>query len=181
MIFKIKLMFYYLFFAKLFNSRFFKYSNNLRLWYLESVLKIKQKAKTPEQKKLDKFQNNVYISNGKNVSIGYCCQINENVFLQGAKIGNFVMIAADVAILSSDHNYFSIEQPMILQGKGIEKYVTIEDDVWIGRSVIVLPGLTVGKGSIIGAGAVVTKNVEPYSIVGGIPAKLIRKRMHYEN
>lgn len=176
MLFKIKLIFYYLFVANLFNSRFFKYSNNFRLWYLESVLKIKKEAKTPELKKLDKFQNNVYISNGKNVSIGYCCQINENVFIQGAKIGNFVMIAADAAILSSDHNYFDINQPMIMQGKGVEKYVIIEDDVWIGRSTIVLPGVTIGKGSIVGAGAVVTKDVEPYSIVGGIPAKLIRKR-----
>ncbi len=65
---------------------------------------------------------------------------------------------------------------MILQGekKGINPI--IEDDVWIGRNAIIMPGVRIGKGSIVGAGAVVTKNVEPYSIVGGVPAKLIRKR-----
>ena len=54
--------------------------------------------------------------------------------------------------------------------------IVIEDDVWIGARVIILKGVTIGKGSIIGAGSVVTKDVEPYSIVGGNPAKLIRKR-----
>jgi maltose O-acetyltransferase len=48
--------------------------------------------------------------------------------------------------------------------------------VWIGRNAIIMPGVRIGKGSIVGAGAVVTRDVEPYSIVGGVPAKLIRKR-----
>ncbi len=52
-----------------------------------------------------------------------------------------------------------------------------EDNVWIGANAVVVPGVRIGTGSIIGAGAVVTKDVEPYSIMGGVPAKLIRKRI----
>jgi maltose O-acetyltransferase len=65
---------------------------------------------------------------------------------------------------------------MIDQGFKDKEPVIIEDDVWIGARVIILPGVKIGKGSIVGAGAVVTKDVEPYSIVAGVPAKLIRKR-----
>ena len=54
--------------------------------------------------------------------------------------------------------------------------IIIEDDVWIGRNAIVMPGIKIGKGSIIGAGSVVTRNVESFSVVGGVPAKLIKKR-----
>ncbi|WP_394358772.1 DapH/DapD/GlmU-related protein [Hydrogenimonas thermophila] len=58
----------------------------------------------------------------------------------------------------------------------IRKKVTIEPYCWIGRNVTIVPGVTIGKASVIGAGSVVTKNIEPYSIVGGNPAKLIKKR-----
>nr|WP_143033346.1 DapH/DapD/GlmU-related protein [Prevotellamassilia timonensis] len=55
--------------------------------------------------------------------------------------------------------------------------VIIEDDCWIGFNVIILPGVTIGKGSIIGAGAVVTKSIPPYSVAGGVPAKVIKSRL----
>jgi maltose O-acetyltransferase len=55
-----------------------------------------------------------------------------------------------------------------------DEKVIVEDDVWIGASVTILPGVKIGQGAIIGAGAVVTKNVEPYTVVAGIPAKVIR-------
>ena len=58
-----------------------------------------------------------------------------------------------------------------------KKKVTISDDVWIGANAIILPGVTIGKGSVIAGGAVVTKDVEPYMIVGGNPAKVIRSRL----
>jgi acetyltransferase-like isoleucine patch superfamily enzyme len=65
---------------------------------------------------------------------------------------------------------------MIFQG--IRKYdqTIVESDVWIGAGVILLPGITIGTGSIVAAGAVVTKSCEPYSVIGGNPAKLIKKR-----
>lgn len=126
--------------------------------------------------KKSRFQENIYIGNGKSLSIGKHCQINENVFIQGASIGNYVMIAADVKIINLKHRFSSKDIPMIKQGR--EKYVNpvIEDDVWIGRGAIILPGVKISKGSIIGAGAVITKDTEEYSIYGGVPARLIRKR-----
>ena len=66
--------------------------------------------------------------------------------------------------------------PMMQQGFDTERPVTIDDDVWIGDRVLILAGVHVGKGAIIGAGAVVTKDVPPYAIVGGNPAHIIRMR-----
>ena len=59
---------------------------------------------------------------------------------------------------------------------GIYSFIKIENDVWIGSNVTITAGVTVGEGAIIAAGAVVTKSVEPFSIVGGVPAKLIKSR-----
>lgn len=123
------------------------------------------------------FENNIYIGNAKNIKIGKRCEINENVFIQGALIGDYVMIAPNVSLLSNMHNHSKVNKPMILQGKKIGNIVIIENDVWLGRNVIVMPGVRIGKGSIIAAGAVVTKNVPAYSIYGGVPAKLIKKRL----
>lgn len=176
-VYKIKLIIYYILINRLPNSRIFAFSNIIRLWYFESILNIKEKCPNNGVKKIEAIQNNIYISRGVNVTIGYGCQINENVFIQGAKIGRYVMIAPNVSILSSEHNYISLAKPMALQGKIEEKYSIIEDDVWVGRNVIIMPGIRIGKGSIIGAGAIVTKNVESYSIMAGIPAKKIRSRL----
>ena len=122
------------------------------------------------------FENDIYISDCRNIKIGKNCHINENVFIQGASIGNYVMIAPHVAILNSKHNHNRIDIPMVLQGE--QKYVNpvIEDDVWIGRNAIIMPGIKIEKGSIIGAGAVVVKDVPSFSIVGGVPAQVIKKR-----
>lgn len=128
-----------------------------------------------------KVQRGVRFGNGKFISIGSHCEINENVYIQRAVIGSYVMIAPNVAILGASHKFDSIEVPMILQG--VDKVISpiIEDDVWIGRNVVIMPGVKIGKGSIIGAGAVVTKDVNPYSIMGGIPAKVIKSRIRCLN
>jgi len=88
----------------------------------------------------------------------------------GLTIGNHVDIASGVMIYTSQHD---IHSPTFSDVYG---KVTIEDYVFIGPRTILLPGVTIGKGAIVGAGAVVTKNVEPFSIVGGVPAKVIGKR-----
>lgn len=90
-------------------------------------------------------------------------------------IGENVVMAPEVTILTLIHNYEDINMP-INQQKTESTDVIIHDDVWIGYRVTILPGVTVGKGAVIGAGAVVTKNVDPYTVVGGIPAKYIKKR-----
>lgn len=92
------------------------------------------------------------------------------------KIGKNVMIGPEVAIYTHNHEHRDIAVPMIAQGYTQNKQVVIDDDVWIGRRVLILPGVHIGTGSIIAAGAVVTKNVEEYSIVGGNPAKFIKYR-----
>jgi len=122
------------------------------------------------------FENNIYLGRANNIKIGKCCEINEDVFIQGATIGNYVMIAPGVSLLANMHNYKSTDTPMILQGKQIGNPVLIEDDVWLGRNVIVMPGVHIGKGSIVAAGAVVTKDVPAFTIVGGVPAKIIQSR-----
>ena len=167
---KLLIIVYYLIISKLPNSRYCYFFNHIRMFYVSKILKIMSYDKE------SRFQENVYIGNGKNLSIGKHCQINENVFIQGASIGDYVMLAADVKIINLKHRFSSKAIPMIKQGR--EKYVNpvIEDDVWVGRGVIILPGVRISKGCIIGAGSVVTKDTEEYSIYGGIPARLIRKR-----
>jgi acetyltransferase-like isoleucine patch superfamily enzyme len=118
-------------------------------------------------------------TNSHNISIGNHVYINKHVFLEALgdahiTIGNNVMIGRYTYIVTILHgtkrNIPMIDQPNTYQS------VTIEDDVWIGANVIILPGVTVGKGAIVGAGAVVTKDVLPYTVVGGVPARLIKQR-----
>lgn len=122
-----------------------------------------------------------YVGNGRDIEIGDYSAIGPRAYIGGIgsggslHIGNYVMMAPDVIILTQQHRHDRLDIPMCYQGK-IDKKVTIEDDVWIGMRAIIMPGVTIGKGAIIGAGAVVTKNVEPYSIVGGVPAQTIKKR-----
>ncbi|EOR94083.1 Tetrahydrodipicolinate N-acetyltransferase [Arcticibacter svalbardensis MN12-7] len=66
---------------------------------------------------------------------------------------------------------------MSLQGSTKASPVIIESDVWIGSNVVVLPGIRIGKGSVVGTGSVVTKNIAPYAVVGGVPAKIIKFRV----
>ena len=82
----------------------------------------------------------------------------------------------EVIILTENHRFERTDIPMRLQGRQELRPVAIHDDVWIGTRVIILPGVTVGRGAIIGAGAIVTKDIPEYAIVGGNPAKLIKYR-----
>lgn len=93
------------------------------------------------------------------------------------EIGEKVMLSPRVSIYSENHNFADISIPMKEQGTERGEIV-IEDDCWIASNSIILSGVIIGKGSIVAAGAVVTKNIEEYSIVGGNPAKLIKKDYH---
>jgi len=92
-------------------------------------------------------------------------------------IGKNVMMGPDCVIYTRNHEFSDISIPMNEQGFHEAEIVIIGDDVWIGGQVIILPGVKIGNHSVIGAGAVVTKNVPEYAIVGGNPAKIIRYRI----
>jgi acetyltransferase-like isoleucine patch superfamily enzyme len=122
------------------------------------------------------FGGGVIIGPGQ-VSVGHESFIGPECWLQSkATIGNFVMLAGRVAIVGGDHKTDIVGIPMIKAGRDVNREVIIEDDVWIGYDVIIMHGVTIGEGSIVAAGAVVTKDVAPYSIVGGVPAVKIRDR-----
>lgn len=91
-------------------------------------------------------------------------------------IGKNVMMGPDCIIYTKNHSFADLNVPMIKQGYMSENSVTIGDDVWIGGRVIILPGVTIGSHSIIGAGSVVTKDVPEYAIVAGNPAVVKKMR-----
>ena len=122
------------------------------------------------------IESNVFWGDGRDIELGDHVQINEDVWIRNVKIGNYCMIAPRVMILNYGHNTESIKEPMMKQGVRAYDQTIIADDVWIGAAAIVMPGVKIGTGSIVAAGAVVTKNVEAYSVVGGNPAKLIKMR-----
>ena len=93
----------------------------------------------------------------------------------GVKIGNRVLIGYRTQILSANHK-IPICPERIFDAGHICKSVEIADDVWIGANAMILPGVKIGEGAVIAAGAVVTKNVPAYAIVGGVPAKILKMR-----
>lgn len=121
-----------------------------------------------------KVDKNVYISPyvelGDNVRISENCKIRKNTF-----IGDNVLIGPGVHILTATHNFEKIDLPICQQGS-TQYYVKIGNDVWIGTNSIILPRVTVGSHAIIAAGAIVTKDIPDYAIVGGNPAKIIKMR-----
>lgn len=114
------------------------------------------------------------LSIGDNSGVGIKSAINGPV-----TIGNDVMMGQEVIIYTTRHCDERVDIPMREQGMMPVSKVIIGNDVWIGSRVIILPGVVIGDGCIIGAGAVVTKNIPDYSVVGGVPAKIIRKRKNH--
>lgn len=115
----------------------------------------------------------VIIHSPEKVKIGNSVSIAEFVHMWGGggiEIGDNVMIASHTIITSLTHD----TNALIYRETLIKKKVTIGNNVWIGAGSIILPGVTIGDGAIIGAGSVVTKDVPPYTIVAGVPARPIR-------
>lgn len=111
------------------------------------------------------------------LSIGDNSGIGEHSEIYGdVRIGNDVMMGTNCIIYTRNHAFDRIDIPMRQQGFNEVKPVIISNDVWIGGRVTILPGVHVGEGAVIGAGAVVTKNVPPYAIVAGNPASIIKYR-----
>ena len=108
---------------------------------------------------------------GDRSSMGVKCEINGKV-----TIGNDVMMGPEVVIYTTNHEFSSKNKTMIEQGFRDEEPVFIGNDVWIGRRVIILPGVKIGNGAVIGAGAVVAKDVPEYAIAVGNPIRIIGYR-----
>jgi maltose O-acetyltransferase len=122
-------------------------------------------------------EHGAFFHSGNDITIGNFSGIGINANLSGKiTIGDYVMMGRDVVIRTQNHEFSMIGIPMSQQGFGEERPVFINDDVWIGDRVIILAGVHIGRGSVIGAGSVVTKSIPPYAVVGGVPAKIIRMR-----
>jgi acetyltransferase-like isoleucine patch superfamily enzyme len=112
------------------------------------------------------------------ISMGSKCTVNSYAILYGhggLQIGNGVRIAPLVMLMPMNHIYKDPHVPIRKQGIKAQG-LKIEDDVWFGAGAIVLDGVTIGRGAVIGAGAVVTKDIPPYSVAVGVPARVIKKR-----
>ena len=112
------------------------------------------------------------------IIIGNNSSIGAYNYLDGSGelyIGNNVRLGAHVCIYSANHKFEDINRPICEQGLSFKK-VIIEDDVWIGAHATILSGVSIGTGVVIAAGAVVNRDVPSFSIFGGVPAKLIKKR-----
>lgn len=129
---------------------------------------LKKCGKNPRVKKGAEISPNATL--GDYSELGTRCMIQANVH-----IGNNVIMGPDVKIYSRNHNFDSLDIPIQKQGK---KYFQtyVGDDVWLGANVIVTAGCNIGSHVVIAAGAVVTKDVPDYAIIGGVPAKVLKYR-----
>lgn len=143
-------------------------SFRLRHWYYRRIMKF------PIGR--DSSMHMGLFVTGLNIAIGDNVVVNRRVYLDGRigiRIGNNISISPEVYILSMEHDP---NDPKFGTRGGI---VTIDDHVWIGARAMILPGVHVGEGAVIAAGAVVTKDVEPYKIVAGVPARSIGDRSRH--
>lgn len=133
-------------------------------------------------RKLEGFawiQPRVQFVHTNNLSIGRFFGCNSGTYINavgGITIGNFVLIGSNVTISSGLHPIEG-KTPEIFFRPLIPKQIIIEDDVWIGANTVIMPGVTLKKGTVVGAGSVVTKDTEEYSVVVGSPARKIRNRL----
>ena len=124
------------------------------------------------------IRDDVFLAGSGQLKIGDRSTVNSGCILtamDSIEIGADVMLAPRVYVLDVDHNFADRNRPISQQGYTIVP-VVIEDGVWIGANAVITKGIRIGKGAIVGANSVVTRDVEPFAIVGGVPAKCIGKR-----
>lgn len=135
-----------------------------------------------------------------NSSMGYASYVSDHSFIKNTKIGRYTCIADNVLTVAGNHPltfvsihpafYSTVQKSSYVDKQKFEEFkyidserkisIEIGNDVWIGTRAIILEGITIGDGAVVAAGAVVTKDVPPYAIVGGVPAKIIRYRFSDE-
>jgi len=126
-------------------------------------------GKNVNKEKGASFSEGSMIEPGDNSVIGHNYTINPFV-----QIGWNVIMGPDVIIFTNRHAYDRLDLPIDLQGYNTPGAVTMEDGVWIGARVIILPGRPIGKSAVLGAGSVETKDVADYAVIGGNPAKILK-------
>lgn len=109
---------------------------------------------------------------GNNSGIGVDCELYGPI-----EIGNNVLMGPEVIMYTINHEFINKNILIQKQGYKIKEKIIIEDDVWIGRRVIILPGVHIGKGAVIGAGAVVAMDIPPYAVAVGNPVRIIKYRV----
>lgn len=120
------------------------------------------------------IERGAWFGSGKGVRIGARSGIGLDCVIMGpATLGENVMMGPRCLLVSWSHVTEDLDSPMSQQGMTPADPINVEDDVWIGGHVVVLPGVTVGTGAIVAAGSVVTKDVPPYAVVGGNPARVL--------
>jgi galactoside O-acetyltransferase len=117
---------------------------------------------------------------GERIVIGDDVHVNSNAMISAdlggvIEIGNDVQVGPNVVMRASNHEFADPDTPIRLQGHRPGRIV-VGEDVWIGANAVLVPGVTIGRGAVVAAGAVVTHDVEPLAIVGGVPAKRIGTR-----
>ena len=149
------------------------YYNIVRTWFKLNIKYPWVKYKGFERiGKHVTFYKGMNIELGKNVQFGPYCVVTSD-----AKFGNNILMAGHVYFVGKNDHSTNVPGQLIWYGKrGLDKQTIVEDDVWIGYNSIIIGGVKIGKGSVIAAGSVVTKDVPPCEIWGGNPAKKIRDR-----
>jgi acetyltransferase-like isoleucine patch superfamily enzyme len=120
----------------------------------------------------------VWVTPGRNLEIGDKVDLAKDVLITttgGVYIGDRTLIGYRTQIISADHTIPKVGEPFPISGD-VGKNVHIENDVWIGANCLITAGVRIGEGAVVAGGSVVTRDVEPNTIVGGVPAKLIRRR-----
>jgi maltose O-acetyltransferase len=122
-------------------------------------------------------KQNAYFGSGHGLRIGDRSQLGMNCRIgPQVTIGSDVVMGPDVVIMTTAHAFEDRNVTIRMQGALPTRPVTIGNDVWIGTRAIIMPGVRIGSGAVIGAGSIVTKDIAPFAVVAGNPARLIRMR-----
>ena len=161
-----------------FSYAFIKHLMSLFAYYIINYVRGKKIAKIGKNSKV---HPTVILRQAERIFIGDYCLINHNNILQGGKktgkilIGDHVHCGPNVMMFAFNHATDSLDIPTINQDY-YDGDIIIEDDVWIGAGSVILSGVKIGKGVVIASNSIINKDVPPFTVVGGVPAKILKYR-----